>query len=73
MLPKIHLHDPKLVKHVAMHDKLFKVSPTSLTVWKKSLVFYCNGFTVFNSSWNLEFIVENYPSYPKDEVFSWIL
>jgi len=49
-------------------DKLSKVSATALTVWKKSLVFGCNGFTVFNSSGNLVFRVDNYPSDPKDEL-----
>jgi len=68
MLARIHPHDLEFAGHAAIDDKLSKVSVTSLTVWKKSLVFGCSGFTVFNSSGNLEFRVDNYPSDPKDEV-----
>ncbi|EEF42300.1 protein LURP-one-related 8 [Ricinus communis] len=31
-----------------------------LTVWKKSLLFNCNGFTVYDGSGNLVFRVDNY-------------
>ena len=31
-----------------------------LTVWKKSLLFNCDGFTVFDSNGNLVFRVDNY-------------
>uniref|UniRef100_A0A2P2ILU0 Protein LURP-one-related 8 n=2 Tax=Rhizophora mucronata TaxID=61149 RepID=A0A2P2ILU0_RHIMU len=31
-----------------------------LTVWKKSLLFNCNGFTVFDAKGNLVFRVDNY-------------
>lgn len=31
-----------------------------LTVWKKSLLFNCNGFTVYDRSGNLVFRVDNY-------------
>lgn len=31
-----------------------------LTVWKKSLLFNCNGFTVFDGKGNLLFRVDNY-------------
>ncbi|KDP21819.1 hypothetical protein JCGZ_00606 [Jatropha curcas] len=31
-----------------------------LTVWKKSLLFNCNGFTVFDSKGNLVYRVDNY-------------
>jgi uncharacterized protein YxjI len=68
MLARIHPHDLEFAGHAAIDDKLSKVSVTSLTVWKKSLVFGCSGFTVFNSSGNLEFRVDSYPSDPKDEV-----
>eukprot|EP00253_Pinus_taeda_P029736 PITA_29736 len=68
MLAKIHPHDPQLATHAAIEDKLPNVSATSLTVWKKSLVYGCNGFTVFNSSGNLVFRVDRYPSDPKNEV-----
>ncbi|KAJ4954702.1 hypothetical protein NE237_011485 [Protea cynaroides] len=33
---------------------------TSLTVWRKSLVFNCYGFTVFDSNGNLVYRVEHY-------------
>ncbi|XP_039114628.1 protein LURP-one-related 8-like [Dioscorea cayenensis subsp. rotundata] len=35
---------------------------TSLTVWRKSLLFNCNGFTVFDCKGNLVFRVDNYSS-----------
>lgn len=35
---------------------------TTLTVWKKSLLFNCNGFTVFDPKGNLLFRVDNYAS-----------
>jgi hypothetical protein len=62
---------PQFTRHVAIDDKISKVSTTSLTVWKKFLIFSCSGFTVFSSNGNLEFRVNNYPWDPKDEVFSW--
>ncbi|XAR68686.1 hypothetical protein NMG60_11000003 [Bertholletia excelsa] len=42
-------------------------SPNSqlvLTVWKKSLLVNCNGFTVFDATGNLVFRVDNYNSNP---------
>ncbi|MFS7990083.1 putative tubby-like protein [Helianthus anomalus] len=35
-------------------------NPILLTVWKKSLIFSCDGFTVYNSNGNLAFRVDNY-------------
>lgn len=35
-------------------------SSVVLTVWKKSLLFNCNGFTVFDNQGNLVFRVDNY-------------
>ncbi|MFS7990090.1 putative tubby-like protein [Helianthus anomalus] len=35
-------------------------NPIVLTVWKKSLIFSCDGFTVYNSNGNLGFRVDNY-------------
>ena len=40
---------------------------TSLTVWRKSLVMSCNGFTVIDSHGNLVYRVDNYIGHP-DEV-----
>ncbi|KAM0047826.1 putative tubby-like protein [Helianthus debilis subsp. tardiflorus] len=35
-------------------------NPFVFTVWKKSLLFGCDGFTVYNSNGNLAFRVDNY-------------
>ena len=39
-----------------------------LTVWKKSLLFSCNGFTVFDSKGDLIFRVDNYMASNKGEI-----
>jgi len=39
-----------------------------LTVWKKSLLFNCDGFTVFDSKGNLVFRVDNYTAGNKGEI-----
>ncbi|KAH0889699.1 hypothetical protein HID58_052128 [Brassica napus] len=39
-----------------------------LTVWRKSLLFNCDGFTVYNSNGNLVFRVDNYMNSPKDNI-----
>ena len=39
-----------------------------LTVWKKSLLFSCNGFTVFDSKGDLVFRVDNYMASNKGEI-----
>ncbi|KAL6142437.1 hypothetical protein ACLB2K_060719 [Fragaria x ananassa] len=41
---------------------------TVLTVWKKSLLLNCNGFTVFDTKGNLVFRVDNYLSGRKGEI-----
>lgn len=43
-------------------------TPLVLTVWKKSLLFSCNGFTVFDSNGNLVFRVDNYTAGTKAEI-----
>jgi uncharacterized protein YxjI len=68
MTAKIHTQDPEFAGDAVIDDKLSNASASALTVWKKSLVFSCNGFTVFDSCGNLVFRVDNYPSDPKDEV-----
>nr|ABK26200.1 unknown [Picea sitchensis] len=68
MHAKIHPHEPELSRRVVVDDKLSNSSVTALTVWRKSLVFSCNGFTVFDSSGNLVFRVDNYASDLKDEI-----
>ncbi|KAL9994659.1 putative tubby-like protein [Helianthus debilis subsp. tardiflorus] len=42
--------------------------PVVLTVWKKSLLFSCDGFTVFDNNGNLVFRVDNYAAGNKSEV-----
>ncbi|XP_076895981.1 protein LURP-one-related 8-like [Bidens hawaiensis] len=44
------------------------INPVVLTVWKKSLLFSCDGFTVYNSNGNLVFRVDNYAGSNKSEV-----
>eukprot|EP00253_Pinus_taeda_P018563 PITA_18563 len=44
-------------------------SPATFTVWKKSLLFNGEGFTVFDSSGNLVFRVDNYASNVERELF----
>lgn len=39
-----------------------------LTVWKKSLLFNCDGFTVFDANGDLVFRVDNYISGSKGEI-----
>ncbi|KAF7845178.1 protein LURP-one-related 8-like [Senna tora] len=43
-------------------------APVVLTVWKKSLLLSCNGFTVFDRQGNLVFRVDNYSARSKDEI-----
>lgn len=39
---------------------------TSLTVWRKSLLINCNGFTVIDSNGNLIYRVDNYIGRPQE-------
>ncbi|KAJ4951865.1 hypothetical protein NE237_028697 [Protea cynaroides] len=41
---------------------------TSLTVWRKSLLLSCHGFTVFDSTGNLIFRVDNYRGDRTDDI-----
>ncbi|VAH81202.1 unnamed protein product [Triticum turgidum subsp. durum] len=41
--------------------------PTTLTVWRKSLLFDCKGFTVFDAKGNLAYRVDSYASETGDE------
>ncbi|KAJ8484588.1 hypothetical protein OPV22_017073 [Ensete ventricosum] len=41
---------------------------TALTVWRKSLLFHGDGFTVFDAKGNLVFRVDNYASGRKGEI-----
>uniref|UniRef100_A0ACD5TG77 Uncharacterized protein n=1 Tax=Avena sativa TaxID=4498 RepID=A0ACD5TG77_AVESA len=42
--------------------------PVTLTVWRKSLLFNCRGFTVFDASGNLVYRVDSYASDSRAEV-----
>ncbi|MFS7976443.1 putative tubby-like protein [Helianthus anomalus] len=44
------------------------LNPEILTVWKKSLLFNCYGFTVFDTKGNLVFRVDNYAAGNKAEI-----
>ena len=69
-MPGTHLiiETSKITGCVVINDKFCKDSATMLTVWKKSLVFSCSGFTVFDPCGNIIFRVDNYCSDPKNEV-----
>ncbi|XP_062119576.1 protein LURP-one-related 17-like [Humulus lupulus] len=41
---------------------------TSLTVWRKSLLMSCNGFTVIDSNGNLIYRVDNYMGFRPEEI-----
>ena len=43
-------------------------TPLALTVWKKSLLFNCYGFTVFDSNGNLVFRVDKYTAEGNAEI-----
>ncbi|KAK1412188.1 hypothetical protein QVD17_33216 [Tagetes erecta] len=43
-------------------------NPIVLTVWKKSLLFGCYGFTVYDSTGNLKFRVDNYSTSGSREI-----
>ncbi|KAL8232756.1 hypothetical protein R6Q57_002534 [Mikania cordata] len=59
------VHPKAVILPVASSD----VNPVVLTVWKKSLLFSCEGFTVFDTKGNLVFRVDNYAAANKAEVF----
>ncbi|CAI9301699.1 unnamed protein product [Lactuca saligna] len=48
--------------------RLVTQSSTVLTVWKKSLLFSCDGFTVFDTTGNLVFRLDNYANANKAEI-----
>ncbi|RWR79110.1 protein LURP-one-related 8 [Cinnamomum micranthum f. kanehirae] len=45
-----------------------RCEPEVLTVWKKSLLFNCTGFTVFDAKGNLVYRVDNYVAGNKGEI-----
>jgi len=50
----------QLLKLKSSNNALDADHAVVLTVWKKSLLFNCNGYTVFDSKGNLLFRVDNY-------------
>ncbi|CAK7343438.1 unnamed protein product [Dovyalis caffra] len=48
------------VKFKSSNNALDAGATNVLTVWKKSLLFNCNGFTVYDGKGNLAFRVDNY-------------
>ena len=58
-------HSPDVNKYSNTHGHC----PVTFTVWKKSLLFNGEGFTVFDSSGNLAFRVDNYASAVERELF----
>ncbi|XP_075669603.1 protein LURP-one-related 17 [Castanea sativa] len=60
-------HHDQLVEHKT-DDQYHEATacPSSLTVWRKSLVISCNGFTVINSGGNLVYRVDNYSGRPEE-------
>ncbi|KAI3894734.1 hypothetical protein MKW92_028510 [Papaver armeniacum] len=61
--PNATTETPRIPKQIS--DREVEV----LTVWKKSLLFNCNGFTVFDTKGNLIFRVDNYRAGNKTEIF----
>jgi uncharacterized protein YxjI len=55
MAPKVHPNDSGAEPAAAAAR-----SPAVLTVWRKSLMFNCDGFTVFDANGNLAFRVDSY-------------
>ncbi|KAK1277207.1 Protein LURP-one-related 8 [Acorus gramineus] len=48
------------IRRESLHEEE-SCKPTSLTVWKQSLFFSCNGFTIIDHWGNLRYRVDNYP------------
>ncbi|CAN7115734.1 unnamed protein product [Brassica rapa subsp. narinosa] len=63
-MTKVHPKFPNTYEESLCDSKAAVV----LTVWRKSLLFNCDGFTVYNSNGNLVFRVDNYMNSPKDNI-----
>ncbi|RID67262.1 hypothetical protein BRARA_D02351 [Brassica rapa] len=63
-MTKVHPKFPNTCEESLCDSKAAAV----LTVWKKSLLFNCDGFTVYNSSGDLVFRVDNYMNSSKDNI-----
>lgn len=68
MISRIHPDSVEPAGRVVVDNKFYMDSVTPLTVWKKSLLLNCSGYTVYDPNGNLIFRVDNYCSDPKNEV-----
>ena len=59
---------PPAAERAAAGPPAGEEEPTTLTVWRKSLLFNCRGFTVFDASGNLVYRVDSYASDSRAEV-----
>lgn len=55
--------EPELKNNIDLGDHC-----TSLTVWRKSLISSCNGFTVIDTNGNLAYRVDNYMGRPEEVI-----
>ncbi|XP_054782128.1 protein LURP-one-related 8 [Prosopis cineraria] len=70
-MTKVHPNAAAAASTSSNHEKTSSIDdevPVALTVWKKSLLLNCNGFTVFDCQGNLVFRVDNYSAQSKDEI-----
>lgn len=63
-MTKVHPKFPSTCEESLCDSKAAVV----LTVWKKSLLFNCDGFTVYNANGELVFRVDNYMNCPRDNI-----
>ncbi|KAL8141603.1 hypothetical protein V2J09_014635 [Rumex salicifolius] len=64
----VHDDEKPAEEKVSVTDEEETKPCTSLTVWRKSLLFTCNGFTVIDSNGSLAYRVDNYIGRPTGEV-----
>lgn len=73
-LSRAVVHEENQDEHVLernMYPRVTKeglCTSSSLTVWKKSLLMNCKGFTVIDSCGNLVYRVDNYSLHPQELV-----
>lgn len=68
--PRISSSDLGISVSIGRDDNFSELnSPSTFTVWKKSLLFNGSGLTAFDSSGNVVMRVENYASQPKHHLF----